>query len=79
VHKPPEPGSGDSCAYLMMSHVVAIHVHISETTGAEPIGMCICLATVKFAVNLGLNTLPSADNLKRCGKRTSDICIMHLV
>ena len=29
---------------------------------------------VKFAVNSGLNTLPSADNLKRWGKRTSDIC-----
>jgi hypothetical protein len=29
---------------------------------------------VKFALNAGLNTLPSADNLKRWGKRTSDIC-----
>ena len=29
---------------------------------------------VKFAVNAGLNTLPSADNLRRWGKRTSDIC-----
>ena len=29
---------------------------------------------VKFAVNSGLNTLPSADNLRRWGKRTSDIC-----
>ena len=28
----------------------------------------------KFAINAGLNTLPSADNLKRWGKRTSDIC-----
>ena len=28
----------------------------------------------KFAVNASLNTLPSADNLKRWGKRTSDIC-----
>ena len=28
----------------------------------------------KFAVNAGLNTLPTADNLKRWGKRTSDIC-----
>ena len=28
----------------------------------------------KFAVNAGLNTLPSADNLKRWGKRTSDLC-----
>ena len=28
----------------------------------------------KFAINAGLNTLPSADNLKRWGKRTSDLC-----
>ena len=28
----------------------------------------------KFAVNAGLNTLPSADNLVRWGKRTSDLC-----
>ena len=28
----------------------------------------------KFSINAGLNTLPSADNLKRWGKRTSDLC-----
>ena len=28
----------------------------------------------KFAINAGLNTLPSADNLRRWGKRTSDLC-----
>ena len=28
----------------------------------------------KFAINAGLNTLPSADNLMRWGKRTSDLC-----
>jgi hypothetical protein len=28
----------------------------------------------KFALNAGLNNLPSADNLKRWGKRTSDLC-----
>ena len=28
----------------------------------------------KFAINAGLNTLPSADNLLRWGKRTSDLC-----
>lgn len=28
----------------------------------------------KFALNASLNTLPSADNLKRWGKRTSDLC-----
>ena len=28
----------------------------------------------KFAINAGLNTLPSGDNLKRWGKRTSDLC-----
>ena len=28
----------------------------------------------KFAINGGLNTLPSGDNLKRWGKRTSDLC-----
>ena len=29
---------------------------------------------LKFAINAGINTLPSADNLKRWGKRTSDRC-----
>ena len=29
---------------------------------------------LKFAINAGLNTLPSFDNLKRWGKRTSDRC-----
>ena len=28
----------------------------------------------KFTINAGLNTLPSGDNLKRWGKRTSDLC-----
>ena len=28
----------------------------------------------RFAINAGLNTLPTADNLVRWGKRTSDIC-----
>ena len=28
----------------------------------------------RFAINAGLNTLPTADNLKRWGKRTSDLC-----
>ena len=28
----------------------------------------------RFAINAGLNTLPTADNLKRWGKRTSDSC-----
>ena len=28
----------------------------------------------KFAINAGLNTLPSGDNLKRWGERTSDLC-----
>ena len=29
---------------------------------------------LKFALNAGVNTLPSMDNLKRWGKRTSDRC-----
>ena len=29
---------------------------------------------LKFAINAGVNTLPSFDNLKRWGKRTSDRC-----
>ena len=29
---------------------------------------------LKFAVNAGINTLPSLDNLKRWGKRTNDRC-----
>ena len=29
---------------------------------------------MKFALNAGVNTLPSSDNLKRWGKRTSDRC-----
>ena len=29
---------------------------------------------LKFAINAGINTLPSADNLKRWGKRVSDRC-----
>ena len=29
---------------------------------------------LKFAINAGLNTLPSMDNLKRWGKRVSDRC-----
>ena len=28
----------------------------------------------KFALNASLDTLPSADNLRRCGKRDSDAC-----
>ncbi len=28
----------------------------------------------RFAINAGLNTLPTADNLKRWGKQTSDLC-----
>ena len=28
----------------------------------------------KFAVNASLNTLPTGDNLRRWGKRTSDVC-----
>ena len=29
---------------------------------------------LKFAINAGINTLPSADNLKRWGKRVNDRC-----
>ena len=29
---------------------------------------------LKFAINAGINTLPTLDNLKRWGKRTSDRC-----
>ena len=29
---------------------------------------------LKFALNAGINTLPSLDNLKRWGKRVSDRC-----
>ena len=29
---------------------------------------------LKFAINAGLNTLPTSDNLKRWGKRVSDHC-----
>ena len=29
---------------------------------------------LKFAINAGLNTLPTFDNLKRWGKRTTDRC-----
>ena len=29
---------------------------------------------LKFAINAGINTLPSLDNLKRWGKRVSDRC-----
>ena len=29
---------------------------------------------LKFAINAGINTLPSLDNLKRWGKRTNDRC-----
>ena len=29
---------------------------------------------LKFAINAGLNTLPSLDNLKRWGKRVNDRC-----
>ena len=31
---------------------------------------------VKFAMNSSLETLPSADNLKRWGKRASDLCMV---
>ena len=35
---------------------------------------CVPRGVAKFALNAGLNTLPSADNLKRWGERTSDVC-----
>ena len=34
----------------------------------------IAWCSTKFAINAGLNTLPSGDNLKRWGKCTSDFC-----
>ena len=34
----------------------------------------IPLGVLKFAINAGINTLPTLDNLKRWGKRTNDRC-----
>ena len=60
--------------YVMQGDYLAIHMEEQSCLTWKSFLWDIPQGVLKFAINAGINTLPSADNLKRWGKRTSDRC-----
>ena len=61
-------------SYVMQGDYLALHMEEQSCITWKSFLWDIPQGVLKFAINAGLNTLPSADNLKRWGKRVSDRC-----
>ena len=60
--------------YVMQGDYLALHMEEQSCITWKSFMWDIPQGVLKFAINAGINTLPSADNLKRWGKRVSDRC-----
>ena len=58
----------------MQGDYLALHMEEQSCVTWKSYLWDIPQGVLKFAINAGINTLPSADNLKRWGKRVSDRC-----
>ena len=58
----------------MQGDYLALHMEEQSCLSWRSFLWDIPQGVLKFAINAGINTLPSADNLKRWGKRVSDRC-----
>ena len=61
-------------AYIMQGDYLALHMEEQSCLTWRSFLWDIPQGVLKFAINAGINTLPSGDNLKRWGKRVSDRC-----
>ena len=60
--------------YVMQGDYLALLMEEGESITWKSFMWDIPQGVLKFALNAGVNTLPSLDNLKRWGKRVSDRC-----
>ena len=60
--------------YVMQGDYLALLIEEQNCISWKSFIWDIPQGVLKFALNAGLNTLPTYDNLKRWGKRTSDRC-----
>ncbi len=60
--------------YIMQGDYLALHMEEQSCLTWMSYIWDIPQGVLKFAINVGINTLPSADNLKMWGKRVSDRC-----
>ena len=60
--------------YVMQGDYLALHMEEQSCLTWKSFMWDIPQGVLKFAINAGINTLPSADNLKRWGKRVNDRC-----
>ena len=58
----------------MQGDYLALHMEEQSCLTWKSFMWDVPRGVLKFAINAGINTLPSADNLKRWGKRVSDRC-----
>ena len=64
--------------YIMQGDYLALHMEEKSCLTWRSYLWDIPQGVLKFAINAGINTLPSADNLKRWGKRVSDRCLIFI-
>ena len=60
--------------YVMQGDYLALHMEEQSCLTWKSFMWDVPRGVLKFAINAGINTLPSADNLKRWGKRVIDRC-----
>ena len=60
--------------YVMQGDYLALIIEEGDSISWKSYMWDVPQGVLKFALNAGLNTLPSLDNLKRWGKRVSDRC-----
>ena len=60
--------------YIMQGDYLALIMEEGDSVTWKSFMWDIPKGVLKFAINAGVNTLPSHDNLKRWGKRVSDRC-----
>ena len=60
--------------YMMQGDYLALIMEEGDSITWKSFMWDVPQGVLKFALNAGINTLPSLDNLKRWGKRVSDRC-----
>ena len=60
--------------YIMQGDYMALIIEEGDCVTWKSFMWDVPKSVLKFAINAGVNTLPSHDNLKRWGKRVSDRC-----
>ena len=65
---------GEVGRYVMQGDYLALHMEEQSCLTWRSFLWDIPQGVLKFAINAGINALPSGDNLRRWGKRVSDRC-----